>query len=245
MERGTITKSETRLGGRVVVAPGKNPGRLFVGVVLIALGVVFLLDRFGVAQAGRLIGSFWPVVIIAMGVLQLAIARRASVGAGILVLVGLILLAASLNLLPANAGELFWPLVLIAIGLAFLAGVMTRSEHQTDQRDEPHAFAVFGGERVISESQQFRGASLTAFFGGVTLDLRPAKLAPEGADVDALTAFGGADIIVPTGWEVLVSGIPVFGAFEDKTSHTATGAGPQLRIRGTALFGGVAAKNIS
>jgi len=96
---------------------------------------------------------------------------------------------------------------------------------------------------VISQSKQFRGASLTAFFGGVTLDLRQARLAPDGADVDVMTAFGGAQILVPAGWLVLFSGIPIFGSFEDRTSHTGDEAGPQLRIRGTAMFGGVEAKN--
>jgi cell wall-active antibiotic response 4TMS protein YvqF len=133
-----------------------NPGRLLVGVVLIALGVVYLLDRLGVAQAGRLIGSLWPLVVIAAGLLQMAVTRRAHIGAVIVVLVGLLLLASSLHLLPANAWELFWPLVLIAIGVLFLAGVITRGGmHQTEQRDQAHAFSVFGGQRVISQSRQF------------------------------------------------------------------------------------------
>ena len=227
-----------------IIHADMNPGRLLVGGVLIALGIVFLLDRLGVAQAGTLIGALWPLVIIAAGALQMAVTRRAHIGAAIVVLVGLILLAASLNLLPANAWALFWPVVLIAIGVLFLAGVITRGGlGQTDQRDQAQAFSVFGGQRLINESQQFRGASLTAFFGGVTLDLRQAKLAPDGADVDVMTAFGGAQIIVPVGWRVLFSGVPIFGSFEDKTSHGGAEEGPQLRIKGTAMFGGVEAKN--
>lgn len=227
-----------------IIRPDMNPGRLLVGAVLIALGIVFLLDRLGVAQAGTLIGALWPLVIIAAGALQMAVTRRAHIGAAIVVLVGLILLASSLRLLPANAWALFWPVVLIAIGVLFLAGVITRGGMgQTDQRDQAQAFSVFGGQRLINESQQFRGASLTAFCGGVTLDLRQAKLAPEGADVDVMTAFGGAQIIVPVGWPVLFTGVPIFGSFEDKTSHAGAEVGPQLRIKGTAMFGGVEAKN--
>src|SRR5262249_43653728 len=51
----------------------------------------------------------------AAGLLQMAVTRRAHIGAAIVVLVGLLLLASSLHLLPANAWELFWPVVLIAI----------------------------------------------------------------------------------------------------------------------------------
>src|SRR5947208_826645 len=112
-----------------------NPGRLLVGVVLIALGVLYLLDRLGVAQAGSLIASFWPLVIIFAGVLQMAVTRRANIGAAIVVLVGLILLAATLNVLPPIAWSLFWPLVLIAIGVLVLAGFVTRGAlRQTDDR---------------------------------------------------------------------------------------------------------------
>jgi len=45
------------------------------------------------------------------------------------------------------------------------------------------------------------------------------------------------------GWPVLFSGVPIFGSFEDKTSHAGAEVGPQLRIKGTAMFGGVEAKN--
>ena len=220
-----------------------NPGRLLIGVVLVALGVLYLLDRLGVAQAGTLIASFWPLVIIAAGLFQVAVTRRLSLGAAVVLVVGLVLLAASLNLLPANTWQLLWPLALIAVGVLFLAGIFSRGRHQTDERDEPQAFAVFGGQNLASGSQQFKGASLTALFGGVTLDLRPAKLAPEGAEVDVMAAFGGAQIIVPEGWPVEFNGVPVFGGFTDKTAHTAGETGPRLRIRGTAIFGGVEAKN--
>lgn len=222
-----------------------NPGRLLVGLVLVALGIVFLLDRLGVASAGWLIGALWPLVIVAAGVLQIAVTRRAHLGAGITIVVGLVLLAATLNLLSANVWQFFWPVALIVVGLLFLAGMVSRGiVGQTQQRDDvAHAFSVFGGQKVVNESQQFRGASLTSFFGGVTLDLRQANLAPEGADVDVMTAFGGAGIVVPEGWHVSLSGIPIFGGFDDKTSGTRPQGGPELRVRGTALFGGVEVKN--
>lgn len=222
-----------------------NPGRLLVGLVLVALGIVLLLDRLGVASSGQLIGALWPVVIVAAGVLQMAVSRRAHLGAAITIVVGLVLLAATLNLLSASVWQFFWPVVLIAVGLLFLAGMVSRGIlGQQQQRDDvAHAFSVFGGQKVVSESQQFRGASLTSFFGGVTLDLRQANLAPEGADVDVMTAFGGAGIVVPEGWRVSLSGIPIFGGFDDKTSGPSPQGSPELRVRGTALFGGVEVKN--
>lgn len=222
-----------------------HPGRLLVGVVLVVLGVIFLLDRLGVVSAGALINGYWPLIFVAAGAFQLVVTRRPSAGPVITIVVGLALLAATLNLLPANVWQLFWPVVLIAVGLLFLAGVLSRGGlDRADGRDVVNVFSAFGGQRVASQSQQFRGASLTSFFGGATLDLRQAKLAPDGAVVDAMSAFGGVDILVPEGWPISLSGIPIFGGFDDKTAEGAgPRQGPELKVRGTALFGGVSVKN--
>jgi predicted membrane protein len=100
-------------------------------------------------------------------------------------------------------------------------------------------------QTVVSQSQQFRTASLTALFGGVTLDLTQAKPAPEGAVVDVMAAFGGIEIFVPAGWKISLSGVPIFGGFSDKRapSGVPSEGGAELNVRGTALFGGVEVKN--
>src|SRR5436190_19902953 len=40
---------------------------LFVGVVLITFGVLFLLDNLGVAEMGDVIHDFWPLILILWG----------------------------------------------------------------------------------------------------------------------------------------------------------------------------------
>lgn len=81
-------------------------------------------------------------------------------------------------------------------------------------------------------------------FGGATLDLREAALQP-GARVDALALFGGVEVIVPVGWRVELSGLPIFGGYSDKTSgqHLLPPDSPVLSMVATALFGGVEVKN--
>ena len=53
--------------------------------------------------------------------------------------------------------------------------------------------------------------------GGVTLDLRQAKMTPEGAVLDAFAFWGGIEIKVPESWQVRGEVIPLMGGFEDKT----------------------------
>jgi predicted membrane protein len=81
----------------------------------------------------------------------------------------------------------------------------------------------------------------------VTLDLSEAQLAPEGAVVDATSAFGAIDVLVPAGWRVSVGGADVFGGFDDETQGDGVemAAGPELRVRGTTVFGGVTVKHPS
>ena len=47
--------------------------RLIPALVLIALGTLFLLDNLGLGgfDAGRLIGTWWPALLILAGVSQL------------------------------------------------------------------------------------------------------------------------------------------------------------------------------
>jgi hypothetical protein len=90
-----------------------------------------------------------------------------------------------------------------------------------------------------------QGAWLTAIFGGITLDLRGARPAREGASVNATVAFGGVDILVPKGWRISVRSTPIFGGLDDKTDHSEPPApdAPTLHVDALTVFGGVDIKH--
>ncbi len=46
------------------------------GVILIALGVLFLLDTLGLLSAGWVLATYWPLILIAVGLLVLWGSRR-------------------------------------------------------------------------------------------------------------------------------------------------------------------------
>src|SRR5918996_106167 len=106
--------------------------------------------------------------------------------------------------------------------------------------DVVRATAVFGGHEVVSRSSSFRGGSATAVFGGVTIDLRNARLHPEGAVLDVTAILGGAEILVPRGWRVTTSGTPILGGIENKAEG---GEGPELRIDALTVLGGTDIKH--
>jgi hypothetical protein len=112
-----------------------------------------------------------------------------------------------------------------------------------DPGDSISGFALLGGSTRRSTCKAFRGGDLTAVLGGCEVDLRQATPAPGGAVLETFALMGGIEVKVPQDWLVIVEGVPVLGAFEDKTSHTTADPTKQLRIRGAAIMGGVEVKN--
>jgi hypothetical protein len=224
-----------------------NLGRTLLGLVAVALGVLFLLDGADVLDAGTAIDHWWPLAVIALGALQLMQGTGATLNAWLLIAAGAALLLFTTDTVEGDVWNYIWPLAIIAVGLALLTrwrGAATPPLEATGD-DTLTATGIFGGPTVATGSQRFHSASLTAIFGGVTLDLRGAMPAAEGAVVTATAAFGGIDILVPRGWNITTSGTPLFGGIEDKTEHStdAPADAPQLHVDALALFGGVDIKH--
>jgi hypothetical protein len=53
------------------MAPHTRSGILTAGLILIAIGVIFLLNNFYEISAWRLIARYWPVVLILIGLRKL------------------------------------------------------------------------------------------------------------------------------------------------------------------------------
>lgn len=221
-----------------------NPGRFLIGLLLLVAGVLILLDVADYADGAEILRTWWPLAVIAFGLVSLIGPARSVIGGTIVTLVGIVLLIATLDVIAVDPGELFLPLVLIAVGLGIL---FIRAGHRAggDPNNNVSGFAMFGGQDIVSRADRFAGGSLTALFGGCTLDLRQAELHPEGAQIETFAAFGGIDVIVPRGWRVTVSGMPLFGAFEDNIDKSVPPepGSPPIRVSGVVLFGGVEVKH--
>jgi Cell wall-active antibiotics response 4TMS YvqF len=220
-------------------------GRILLALVVISVGVLFLLEAAGTLDAGEAIGDWWPAVVIATGVFQYFEHSRPVVQPLLLVAAGALLLLGTTDALGSDSWDYVWPLAVIAGGVLILSRWSGLGHARANDEDTLIATGIFGGPEVASTSQNFRGGSLTAVFGGVTLDLRGARPAPEGAAITATCAFGGIDILVPRGWQIAMRTTPIFGGVSDKTDHSeppAEGA-PVLRIDALCVFGGLDVKH--
>lgn len=222
-----------------------SPFRIFLGLALLVAGILLIADQAGGIDAEDEIERWWPVILIALGIVQAISDRRVSLGALVAVLAGAFLLLITLDVISGEAGAFIWPVALVIVGIWILLG---RSIHRRYEREDTvRSYSAFGGADIVQSSEQFAGGTLVQLFGGTTLDLRQAELAPEGASIDALAAFGGVDIIIPRGWRVAMSGIPIFGGYSIPTSETGKPApgpagSPLLSINVLVAFGGVDVK---
>jgi len=221
-----------------------NAGRVFLGAILVAVGVIFILDANEVLVAGDTIGSWWPAAIMGLGIFHAIDRRKITTGSAVLVIVGGVLLAITTNVFGAETWGLVWPIALIGAGVWLVLGWGRRSVRRMPDVDTVDGLAVLSASRVATRSSQFRHASLTAVLGGLTLDLSEATPAATGAVVDATAVLGSITVLVPRGWLVEVRGIPVLGGWDDTTDRSSIGSGaPRLEVRALVVLGGLEVKH--
>lgn len=220
----------------------KSFGEIVFGLVVVAVGVGFLLDTLGLADFSSLVGMWWPLGIVLIGVVSFISNPRLFLWPLVIMAIGVLLQVRELGLISFNVWSLIWPTLIIVFGLSIL--FERSAKRARDMSDNTIGlFAAFSGNNARSTSNNFKGGKVSAIFGGVELDLRDA-VAKGVVTLDVFTAFGGAEIRVPQGWLVKVSGLPLFGGWEDKTTMPKDSKhAPVLHIKGTCLFGGVEIKN--
>lgn len=221
-------------------------GRLVVGALLIFFGLLFTLDNMGVLDSGDVL-SYWPVILIAVGLLK--VVRPQHEGHRKL---GYVLLALGvffqLRILGYIHMRSAWPFVLVVIGgfLVWRALGKSAGPPAAESSSQLSEFAMMGGIQRVVESSDFRGGEATAIMGSVELDLRGSTIVTSPAVIDVFALWGGIEIKVPTEWKVDVKATPILGAFENKARSTvrdSSAPAQELVIRGTALMGGVEIKN--
>lgn len=237
------------------------PG-MWLGLGLATVGGGLLAREFGLLPARVGLVDFWPLVLLFAGSSRLLRARGFLEALFALVFVawGGVLLASNLGFVHFPAARL-WPGLLVLLGIAFLirgaqsskrrgrptepsasASGGGRSLASTDERFDKQV--TFGGLELKIESQAWRGGELGVTAGGVELDLRYARLAPEGALLDVRILMGGVDIRVPDTWQVKNDVTPLLGGADDSTRSTqgSTDA-PLLRVIGSVTLGGISIHN--
>jgi predicted membrane protein len=238
-----------------------RPPGMAAGLILIAVGTLFLLGHMGLVDTGRL-WKFWPLIIVVVGLVKF-FKERSQVGGAITIVIGVLLQLNQLGYLRLSWGSV-WPLILIAAGIAMIwsrfevpkfptppaeagiAGMGTVSG--TSSYETLNEYALFGGIERRMHTNSFRGGSIVSVFGGVEVDFLSADIEGQEAVIYVEAIFGGIELRVPERWKVVFQGQSIFGGYSDETRPPLAdtpGSTPRktLILRGKAVFGGINVKN--
>jgi LiaF transmembrane domain/Cell wall-active antibiotics response LiaF, C-terminal len=237
--------------------------RVIIGMLIVGFGAALLLDNLGIMEAGDLI-RYWPFGLIAIGLAKLLQDqdRSGRIAGGLFVGIGALIAVENFLFVRLDFWR-WWPLAVVGFGILILVRAFRGNEENRQGLGygSPGGSTVVGGglsagkgggtmEQSLSEfamwsglqrrvaSPAFRRAELTAFMGGIELDLRQAGTESGEAVVDVFVMWGGIEITVPPDWAVSNQITPILGGSEDKSTGTQQ-ARNRLIVKGVVIMGGV------
>ncbi|HXP51791.1 MAG TPA: DUF5668 domain-containing protein [Bacteroidia bacterium] len=243
-----------------------NGGRVLGGIIILAVGVILLLNQLGTVLFPSWLFT-WPVLLIVIGFYIGARHNFRLGGWPIVMLVGGIFLAEDFypNL---TVSEYIWPIIIIAVGLMMILrpkrnhwywknkaywkdqkwqwkahykyGQQVPTPGSYTQDDFIDSVSVFGGVHKVIVSKDFKGGDVVNIFGGAEINLTQADIKGK-VTLEVVQIFGGTKIIVPADWEIQSKMVSIFGGVEDKRNPAATKHNPDkvLVIDGTSIFAGI------
>lgn len=190
--------------------------------VLLIIGAVFLLPHLYWYYTGKSISEYtWPLVVIAFGLYMILRPRHDFTG---------------------KRFHAKWNHQKHQGGWAFQDNppYSGQSAGETSSDDYIDATSVFGGVHKVIVSKNFKGGDIVNIFGGCDINLTQADFTGT-VTIDFVQIFGGAKIIVPTDWKVIVKTTSIFGGVEDKRPPALLKENQDktLIIDGTSMFAGI------
>jgi predicted membrane protein len=163
-------------------------GNLWWGLVLIALGVLFLLDNMNVIEFGEAIRTYWPALLILWGVSVLL--RRSSRSAA-----------------SAGGSE-------EAAAPAAEAHEVFSDRDERPDTEHINYSSVFGDVSLHLVSTHFQGGTVSTVFGDTTIDLSAVTLADGESTLKVSGVFGNMRVTLASTTAYALSANSLFGSVE-------------------------------
>jgi hypothetical protein len=231
----------------------RRRNRIFFGITIALLGVVFLLKTMGVLSWFDLEFS-WPVVLIVVGIM-IGVKNNFRRNAWwILILIGIANLVPQFTIMGKPSSHYVWP------ALAIVGGLMIAFRPRRDPACYPrrgvestitsestlNIDVTFGGKKEVVTSKDFKGGLVSVTFAGCEINLNQADFQDSSVVLDCRVSFGSMEIIVPSHWDVQNEINPSFGNIEDDRTIQTAIAGENkktLILRGNCSFGSIEIKS--
>lgn len=230
----------------------KKSAKLFLGISLAAIGVLWILNVTGVTGFDVFFRGWWTLLVILPCVAGFI--NRPNLGAFCGVAVGVVLLLQAQGLIDWS---IFWKLCLAVIFIAFgvilmfskdgRSGNWNRHEAQgncetvpVDGKNILKITSSFGEQNRRVEGEAFEGSDIDASFCSVRLDLRKAIFNGD-VRIDVKAKFAGVGIYLPDDVAVNVHSNSSFGGVNDKTADSPSrrSASHTVHIFAECSFAGV------
>jgi predicted membrane protein len=212
------------------------PPRLVLGMVTFVLGALFLADGANLLRADSAL-AFWPVALLALGLvvaLQPDPANRI-VGA-LLLIAGVWLLLNAVGIWSYRFWQT-WPYLLIVFGAWMIYRVYQLREKA--RRDGwVTGFAFLNSVATPGPGAPVAAGEVSAVAGECAIDLRSAQMGESPLIVDVFALFGRITVLVPSGWRVETRVLPLLGRVTD-TPQIPAGAAPTIVVQGSAICSSV------
>lgn len=212
---------------------------IIIGAVLIACGVVYILDIFGIADINFSFDGWWALFII-VSCFSGLFTNKEKFGNLLGLTCGILLLLAAQDEFDY---EMVWktvvPIIIILLGIKLIVKSTSSQKASTyTEKGQKECMAAFSSQTINFADEEITIAKIGAVFGGAKCNLTDAKI-KEGSQLDLFCAFGGADIIVPENVNVKVNTFCLFGGISDKrVIKPADKDSVTLKINGFCIFGG-------
>lgn len=222
-----------------------NNSRVFAGLLIIAIGILFFIRQSGWDIFPHWFFS-WPMILVAIG-LFVGVKNDFRGGGWLVMLIigGFFLIDDILNMYSVR--RYLVPAILVGVGAMlilrpkknngrkeswqernssdkliipqpadnFQSSSYSTAENQGDFSERLEATAIFGSVKKNIVSKNFRGGEATSIFGGSEIDLSQADINGT-VRVDVTAILGGVKLIVPSHWTVKQDVTAIFGGVEDK-----------------------------
>ena len=223
----------------------KNNKNILWGIVLVIIGVIVGLNALNITNIDIFFNGWWTLFIIIPSLIGL-LNEKDKTGNSIGLIIGIVLLLGVQNIINFDLiWKLILPMIIIIFGLSLIFGNTFNNKinkeikkiNNKKGKNEEYC-STFSQQKIDFDDEEFKGASLTAVFGGITLDLRKAQI-NEDVVIDTTSVFGGIDIYVPDNIKIKVKSTSIFGGVDNKKIKNDNEKEHIIYINASCIFGGV------
>lgn len=231
--------------------------RVTFGLVIVLVGAWWLLRRMDLVMLPDWVFT-WPMILIAIGAVNLIVHQFRNIGGYILIGIGAFFLSRRYVDFPPEVELYFWPVVLILFGLFILfkprgkkkkwrqKGSATEptvgySNEHIDSNELIDTIVVMGGIKKDVISKNFKGGEITCIMAGAEVYFDKTDF-DKSVSIELTVVMGGVKLVVPRHWNIVLNTANILGGVDDKRraySPSPEEESKTLIINGTVALGGI------